>query len=131
MHQILPHSLWVGHADDARDFRKVFDQGIKALVQVAMEEPAEQPPRELIYCRFPLIDGAGNEVDVLQLAVTTVSALLQRHVPTLIACGAGLSRSPAIAAAALALAHQETPEESLQKVAAHSRCDVSGLWKEV
>src|SRR5262249_47518408 len=111
-----------------RDFRKVFDQGIKALVQVAVEEPAVQPPRELIYFRFPLIDGAGNEVDVLQLAVTTVSALLQRHLPTLVACGSGLRRSPAIAA----LAHQETPEESLQKVAAHSPCDVSpGLWKEV
>src|SRR5262245_35626731 len=111
MHQILPHSLWIGHAGDACDFRKVFDQSIRALVQVAVEEPAVQPPRELLYCRFPLIDGAGNEVDILQLAVTTVSALLQRHLPTLVACGSGLSRSPAIAAAALALAHQETPEE--------------------
>src|SRR5271167_4199453 len=71
MRQILPHSLWLGHAKDAEDFKQIFDLGINALVQLAVEEPAVQLPRELIYCRFPLVDGPGNEARLLSLAITT------------------------------------------------------------
>ena len=94
MRQILPHSLWLGHARDAQDFKRVFDLGISALVQLAVEEPALQQPRELICCRFPLVDGPGNEIVVLNLAITTLANLLEQKVPTLVTCGAGLSRSP-------------------------------------
>src|SRR5438128_271779 len=110
MNQFVPHLLWLGHAGDGRDFRRLFDSGIKALIDLAMEEPPTQPPRELIYCRFPLLDGAGNDAQLLLLATQTVMALLQRHVPTLVCCANGMSRSPAIAAAALALLHDEAPE---------------------
>lgn len=57
MRQILPHTLWLGHAADAQDFKRMFDLDINALVQLAVEEAPLQPPRELIYCRFPLVDG--------------------------------------------------------------------------
>ena len=107
MRQIHPHSLWISHARDAQDFKRVFDLGITALVQLAVEEPALQPPRELICCRFPLVDGPGNEPAVLSLAITTLANLLEKKVPTLVTCGAGLSRSPAIAAAALSMVFQE------------------------
>ncbi|HXG12684.1 MAG TPA: hypothetical protein VNK04_23200 [Gemmataceae bacterium] len=132
MHQILPHLLWVGHAEDGRDSRRIFDTGIQALVQLAVEEPPVQPPRQLIYCRFPLLDGAGNPGELLSLAVSTVATLLQMRTPTLIFCGAGISRSPAIAAAALAVAHQQPAEHCLQQVARYHPCDLSpGLWDDV
>src|SRR5205085_9800775 len=106
MNQIPPHLFWLGHDGEARDFRRLFDTGIKAVVQLAMEEPPLQPPRELIYCRFPLTDGAGDETELLRLAVRTVSQFIQAKVPTLVACGAGVSRTPAVAAAAMALIEQ-------------------------
>lgn len=132
MNQIIPHSLWVGHAGDGRDYRKMLDAGIQALVQVAIEELPLQPPRELIYLRVPLLDGINNQPELLSLAITTAATLLKSHQPTLICCSAGMSRAPLIAAAGLSLAHEEPLEACMQQVAHYRRCDVSpGLWSEV
>ena len=65
MHQLTPHRLWIGNARDGRNFRTLFDQGIEAIVQLAIEEEPLQPPRDLIVLRFPLIDGAANNPHVL------------------------------------------------------------------
>jgi protein-tyrosine phosphatase len=132
MNQISPYQIWVGHTVDEGDFRVIFDTGIQALMQVAIEEMTPLVPRELIYCKFPLVDGTGNRAEVLQLAIKTLAALITQHIPTLVACGAGISRSPAIVAAALALAHREPPEQWLQRVVQHHPSDVSpAFWSEV
>jgi protein-tyrosine phosphatase len=132
MNQIAPHRLWIGHKGEEKDFRALFDAGVKAVIELAAEEQPAATPRELIACRFPLVDAAGNDPEVLELALRTVAALLRAQVPTLVCCGGGMSRSPAVAAAALALAHGETPEDCLQRVVAYHPCDVSaGLWNEI
>jgi protein-tyrosine phosphatase len=132
MTQIMPYPLWVGHAGEGAEFRQVFDAGIKALVQLAAEELPSQPPRELIFCRIPLVDGAGNRPEMLTLAIGTVANLLRRHFSVLVSCGAGMSRSPAIAAAALAIVHRLSPEQCLQRVVKHHPSDVSpALWNEI
>jgi protein-tyrosine phosphatase len=132
MRQILPYYLWLGHAGDGREYHQIFDAGIRAIVQLAEEELPLQPPRELIYCRFPLVDGPGNELKVLHLATVTVANLLERHVPTLVCCGGGMSRSPAIAAAALAMVAQKEPDECLKQITEHQPHDVvPGFWNEV
>jgi hypothetical protein len=132
MKQILPYQLWLGHAGDGRDFRQILDIGITAVIQLAEEEPALKPPRDFIYCRFPLQDGPGNSVETLCLAIDTVANLLTRQVPTLICCGAGMSRSPAVAAAAMARVQNVPPVECLKHVVACHPSDVSpGLWGEI
>jgi protein-tyrosine phosphatase len=132
MTRILPHLLWLGHAGDGRDYRQVFAADVRAIVQLAVEEPPLQPPRELIYCRFPLVDGLGNSADLIALAVRTVRSLLEMEVPTLLCCGAGLSRSPAIAAAALARLRSRPLAEALAEVARQHSVDVSpGLWADL
>jgi hypothetical protein len=132
MRQILPHFLWLGHANDGRDHRRQFELGIRAILQIAAEEPALQPPRELIYCRVPLLDSPGNDAKLLDLAITTLASFLEWRLPTLICCGGGMSRSPAIAAAALAKVQRETPDACLKRVAEHHPADVApGLWEEV
>jgi hypothetical protein len=127
MDKIKPYNvynLWVGHAGDCRAFRELLDKGIRAIVQLAIEEPPVEPPRELIYYRFPLLDGDGNDA--------AVAALIRRGIPTLVCCGAGMSRSPAIAAAALSVIEQIEPDECLRRVAEYLRADVSpGLWAQV
>jgi len=132
MTQLLPHQLWLGHAGDGRDFQKLFEAGIQALVQLGAEEPVVQAPRELIYVHIPLMDGPGNRADGLLFAIRTVAALLTFRVPTLVCCGAGMSRSPCIAAAALAMTTGESPGQVLRRIGEHRPCDVSpSLWNEV
>src|ERR1700730_9417526 len=111
MHQIAPYALWIGHAGDGRDYRRVIDTGIQAIVQLAVEEPPLQPPRDLIYCRFPLVDGSGNPGELLAVSLRTVVGFLEEGVPTLLCCGAGMSRSPAMAAMSIAVFSQRTPQQ--------------------
>jgi hypothetical protein len=132
MRQVAPHSLWLGHVGDARDLRRVFGAGVAALVDLAREEPPLVTHRELIYCRFPLEDGTDNPPELLRLAVRTVVDLLSAHTPTLVFCGAGMSRTPAVAAVALAVLTGRTPEECLESVKQVGPADVSpGLWQDV
>ena len=132
MRQIAAYPLWLGNASDEQDRQRILDTGIQAVVQLAAEEPVLDLPRDLIYCHFPLVDGCGNERKRLQLAITTVANLLEKKVPTLVVCGAGLSRSPVIAAAAIALVFQQPADECLKEVAEHFPADVApALWDEV
>jgi protein-tyrosine phosphatase len=132
MHQIMPHPLWVGHAGSGLDFQPIFDAGIEALIQLAAEEPPSLPPREVICCRIPLVDGGGNREQVLRLAIGTVASLLRLRLPTLVYCGAGLSRAPAIAAAALSLVQGMPPALCLERIAEHHHTDVStALWHDI
>jgi protein-tyrosine phosphatase len=132
MRQIDPHPVWLGHAGDGRAYRAILDAGIEAIVQVALEEAALQPPRELLYFRFPLFDGSGNNRNLLSLAITTVANLLEKQVPTLVCCGAGMSRSPAVLAAAMSMVFQEPPDECLKQITEHQPHDVlPTLWIEI
>jgi hypothetical protein len=132
MNQVLPHQLWLGHSGEARNYRELFAAGIQAIVELAIEEAPSQPPREMILCRFPLLDGAGNDPELLSLATGTVVDLLRRRIPTLVCCNMGLSRAPAVTAAALARIHHEPPEKWLAFVAEHHSSDVStSLWAEL
>jgi protein-tyrosine phosphatase len=132
MNQIKHYALWLGHAGDSRNFEQIFANGIRAVVQLAAEEQAVQFPRELISFRFPLVDGIGNDADLIQLAISSVETLITRGMPTLVCCGAGMSRSPAIAAAALAMIRQASLEDSLSYVTECHPSDVSpALWADV
>jgi uncharacterized protein YndB with AHSA1/START domain len=132
MNQVKPYQLWIGHAGDARAFQEAADRGIRAIVQLGLADPPLQPPRELVYCRIPLLDGCGNDPAVLRLAIDSVAALLREATPTLVCCGAGMSRSPVIVAAAISQVEHANLEECLKRVAEHHPADVSpGLWEDV
>jgi hypothetical protein len=132
MDQIKPYNLWIGHAGYGRAVGELLERGIRAIVQLAIEEPPLEPARELIYCRFPLLDGDENDPDLLSLAIRSVAALIGKGTPTLVCCGAGMSRSPAIAAAALSMVEQAGLEECLKRIAESHRTDVSpALWAQV
>jgi hypothetical protein len=133
MRQVPGYSLWIGTARDARDVRKVLDAGIEAVVDLAVEEPPAALTRELVYLRFPLIDGGGNPTWLLMVAANTLAGLLHQRVPTLVACGGGLSRSPAIAALGLCFeSYQRAPDMLLRKVQAGAASDVHpALWNDI
>jgi hypothetical protein len=132
MRPIPGFSLWLGHAGDLRDLRAVLSTGILAVVDLALSEAPAAVTRELVYCRFPLVDGSGNPPWLLRAAIDCVAGLLRSDTPTLVACGAGMNRSPVIAAAAIARVRHGPPLEALLLVAESGPVDVSpGLWNEV
>src|SRR5262249_28272917 len=132
MHQVPQHQLWLGNVGDVWDPRAVLDVGITALVDLAENEPLPKIPRDLIYCRFPLVDGPDNPPELLRLAVSTTVRPLRPGGPTLVYCSPGVSCPPAIAAAALALLHGQPPEECLQQLHPAKGFDVTpGLWDAV
>ena len=71
MREIIPTRLWIGNAMDARNVTGVLGLGVSAIVDLAIEEPPIQFPRDVVYCRFPLIDGVGNQPTVLRVAIDT------------------------------------------------------------
>jgi hypothetical protein len=124
MTQILPYSLWIGAAGDLRDWRRLYDLGIRAIVELAYEETPVALPRDFVVCRFPLVDGGGNDAELLRLAVDTLTRLLEEKFATLVCCQAGLSRSPGLTAAALTRLTGEPFAVCLNQVAAYRPCQV-------
>jgi hypothetical protein len=132
MRRISGFSLWLGHAGDVRDIPGLFAAGIAAVVDLAIHEAPVPLARELVHCRFPIVDGAGNPPWLLRAAVETVAGLLRSDVPTLVGCGLGLSRSPCIAGAAIARVRGCPAEEGLAIALESAPADVSpGLWADV
>jgi len=128
MHQVAPHRLWIGNALDARDLRRLYELEIAAVIDLALEEKPAQLGREMVYCRFPLVDGAGNSPVVLRAAVEMTVRLIAQQMPTVVACGAGMSRSPAVVAVALAKVEEKQPDECLAALVAGQPHDVSPLF---
>lgn len=132
MRPVPGYSLWLGHVGDVRDLQSLHAAGILAIVDLALNEPPASVTRELVYCRFPLIDGTGNPRWLLRTAIETVAYLLRSETPTLVYCGAGMSRSPCIAAAAIARVRGCSAAEGLAIALQSAAADVSpGLWAEI
>ncbi len=132
MRQIPGFPLWLGHVGDARDLVAIHAAGIVAVVDLALNEPPASLPRDLVYCRFPLVDGSENPRWLLRAAVEAVAGLLRSDVPTLVYCSACMSRTPAVAAAAIAAARGCPAEEGLALVTRSAPADVSpALWSEI
>ncbi|XZE37129.1 dual specificity protein phosphatase family protein [Pirellulaceae bacterium SH501] len=124
--------LYVGNAIDARDLRGIYNSGILAVIDLAINELPAQLGREIVYCRFPLNDGDGNSDALITLAVRTIASLIRYQAPTLVACSAGMSRAPSIAAASISLLTGRDPDECLTQLITDAPNDVSPiLWAHV
>ena len=132
MNEIHSELLWIGNAFDVRQSRTIFDAGIAAVVDVAYEEPPAQVPRQLMYCRFPLNDGGGNDPVLLFQTLLTATNFIRAEIRTLIACSAGLSRSPTVAAFALAHHLDEDPDSVLSRIADIKALELNpDLWADM
>jgi protein-tyrosine phosphatase len=126
------YNLWIGHAGDLADVRGAINAGVCAVVDLALNERPQQLPRDMMYCRFPLVDGAGNDPWMLVTAIDMVATLIKFKVPLLVCCSAGSSRSLAIVSAALGRVEMRRPEDCLKSVSKLAPHDVNpGLWQEI
>lgn len=129
MHEIIPQHLWLGNTGDLLKPATLEVAGIKAIVQVALAEQMPTLSRELLLAHFPIIDGSGNTRGMIVAALDLTASLIRSRTPTLICCSAGMSRSPSIAAGAMAIATGIDPHEALRRVIDGRPHDVSpGLW---
>jgi protein-tyrosine phosphatase len=102
------------------------------VIDLALEERPAQLGREIVYCRFPLIDGPGNPEWLLRVAIDTATQFVRNSVTTLVACSGGMSRSPSIVAAVLSTLHGRDPTECLLEVVRDQPHAVSpALWADV
>jgi protein-tyrosine phosphatase len=132
LRQITGFQIWIGHVGDIRNSSAVLDAGILAVVDLALNEVPATLPRELVYCRFPLVDGTGNPRWLLRAAVQTVASLVRAGTPTLVCCSAGMSRSPAIVGAAIAVIRGCSFREGLVAALKDGAGDVSPeLWADI
>ena len=132
MKQVEPYQLWIGHLGEGNAREKLDRFGIRAVVELAIEERPLELPREMVSYRFPLVDGLGNDEDLLGLAIAATASLVRRQIPALLCCGAGMSRSPSIAAAGIAVSEMMAAPQALQIVNKHHRTDVlPGLWQQI
>lgn len=130
--EVHPDRLFLGNAMDARDLKLLYDNQIAAVVDLAANEPPAQLARDMIYCRFPIIDGDGNPNAIIETAVRCVATLMENNFRTMVACSAGMSRSPAIAAAAIAISTKKHPDDCLTTITSNAPHDVSPiLWSRV
>jgi hypothetical protein len=131
MNRIGERPLWYGNAGTLRDVARLYDAGIAAVVFLAADL-VDLPSREMILFRVPLVDGEGNEPWRLRMAVDVTASLVADCVPTLVCCSNGMSRSPAVIAAALARLDGDSADEQLKRLIAGRAADVSpGLWRDI
>lgn len=121
--------LFLGNARDLSDPKGVNAAGVRAVVELAIEEPGATLSRELVRLRYPLYDGPGNEMMVLDAAIAGVASLISRRIPSLVCCSNGMSRSPSIVACAISRVNGESPGDVLGRVTRGAPADVSPfLW---
>lgn len=132
MRPVIPELVWIGNALDLRDVTTALSSGVGAVIDLAANESPVLYPRDIAYCRLPLNDGAENEPAILRLAVSATAEFVKARVPALVACSAGMSRSPAVVAAALALVERRDPDDMLLRIAATGPHDVApALWDNI
>jgi hypothetical protein len=132
MREILPSMLWLGNSADIRNVESILQSGIQAVIDLAIEQLMPTLPRTLVYCRFPILDGEQSSPAALRAAIETLVRFLQRGIPTLVCCSAGMSRSPAVVAGALSISQGGNPDDHLRKIAMNHPHDVSPqLWQDV
>lgn len=132
MREIIPKQLWIGNVSDTDNPSQLLNMGISALIDLAYEELPPTLPRDLIYCRFPLIDGSENPVELLRAAIDVTAHFIRSETLTLVYCGAGMSRSPCVVAAALSTIREQPAEDCLMKLTEGVPHDVSPtLWADV
>lgn len=95
--------LFVGTIEDAGNRALLREMGIDRIVSVTHSEPDGGFPATLPVANVPMVDGPRNDQEQFERAVTRVLSCLDTGDDLLVHCSAGASRSPAVAATAIAL----------------------------
>jgi protein-tyrosine phosphatase len=96
-------NLFVGTIDAVGEETRLRAHEITTIVSLTHGELPNGAPTETDVHRHPLIDGPQADLETFEQAVDDVVTALKSGEDVLVCCSAGASRSPAVAATALAL----------------------------
>jgi hypothetical protein len=99
MYQITKH-IWLGHSQDARNKLALDANKITACLNCAIDLDYECD-RD-VYKKVGLVDGPGNKIDTLALAMAELAELIKAEHKILVHCHSGMSRSVIVIAYYLA-----------------------------
>ncbi len=108
--------LFVGTLADAGDWERVRESGIEVIVSLTHGDPEGGFPPSATVRNHPMTDGPQNERAAFEAAVSAVRDGLDAGETLLVHCRSGASRSPAVAATALALERATDLETAFQQV---------------
>lgn len=128
MTEIVPSLIWLANGLEVRDLELMGRQEAEAIVDLAYEESPIASLKSKIAIRVPLIDGEGNNRQHVRHAISMTVELVRSKTPFVIACSAGISRSPTILAAALSIVEECEIEEKLAFVNSKKRIGVSQIF---
>lgn len=123
--EIVEGRLFVGNARDARSLEVIGSNQITVLVDLAAEDVPASAFRDTVTIRVPLRDDGENRSDRLEFVIRAVLHLLTGGERILVACSAGQSRSPLIAAAALCLWCNVSLDDEVRRATSVHPTDVS------
>jgi len=109
--------LFVGTAADAGDGASLRRHGVTVVVSLTHRDPDGGYPDGVIVVDEPMVDGPQNDPETFDRAVTAVTSRLDEG-GVFVHCSAGASRSPAVAATALALSEGMGLDDAFRQVAA-------------
>ncbi len=110
----VSEGLFVGTIDDAENAMLLRDHRVDAVVSLTYVTPDLSG---LSVTRIPMVDGPQNDAQAFNQAVIEILERLNEGDRVLVHCSAGASRSPAVAATALALYEQIDLEAAFEQVA--------------
>jgi protein-tyrosine phosphatase len=109
--------LFIGTVEEAGAEALMREYDIEVIVSLTHEGPDDGFPSDLKVVRLPMKDGPQNDQQVFEQAVTHVLSRLRSGDNVLVHCSAGASRSPAVAATALALYNEVGLETGFEQIA--------------
>ncbi|WP_115862399.1 dual specificity protein phosphatase family protein [Halorussus litoreus] len=117
MDRIAP-GLFVGSAESAADASRQQTVGISTVCALTHDPPTGGYPDAVSVVHVPMMDGPRNDPEAFRQAVDAVVAARDADETVLVHCSRGGSRSPAVAAAALAVRRGCPVEAALAEVRA-------------
>lgn len=112
----IDSQIYIGNLREAGRPRTYRRHGITAVLNLCKVQPTRPYPEDLTTVHQPLIDGERNQLRDFILAVERLLELLDGGETILVHCGAGVSRSCAVTATALAYDRKKTVEEAITRI---------------
>jgi predicted protein tyrosine phosphatase len=105
-------NLYVGTLADAGDRALLHEAGVDRVISLTHDTPETEYP----VSTYAMMDGPRNEQEAFREAVADVIAALERTETVLVHCSRGASRSPSVAATAVALHDERSIEEAFERI---------------
>jgi len=120
----VAESLFVGTIEDAGTEPLLKNHGIETVVSLTHSPPNTGFPASVSVKQVPLTDGPQNNQAQFNEAVDVLVSALESGETVLVHCSRGASRSPSVAATALAIVQDIGIKEAFEQVAEHREvCD--------